>query len=229
MIAWLRRRIAPDTGPEVPLKRSGADRFVPWLIAPMAYLATLSLATVLAAATGIVPITVAALVGALATIVTGCLNLRQAVRAMDRTILVLVGSTLALGHALQVTGGAEYIAMNVLGAVAGPEPMTNMAVLFLVVALATNVLSNNACAILFTPIAVSLAASLGVAPTVMAITVLLAANCSFASPIGYQTNLLVMGPGHYRFADFLKAGLPLMLLMWLTFCLIAPGYFDVPL
>ena len=186
-------------------------------------------ATVLAAASGLVPITVAALVGALATIVTGCLNLRQAVRAMDRTILVLVGSTLALGHALQATGGAEYIAMNVLGAIAGPEPMINMAVLFLVVALATNVLSNNACAILFTPIAVSLAASLGLPPTVMAITVLLAANCSFASPIGYQTNLLVMGPGHYRFADFLKAGLPLILLMWLTFCLIAPGYFGVPL
>ncbi len=186
-------------------------------------------ATVLVAATGLVPIAVAALVGALATIVTGCLNLRQAFRALDRTILVLVGSTLALGHALQATGGAEFIAMNVLEAIAGPEPMINMAVLFLVVAAATNVLSNNACAILFTPIAVSLAASLGVSPMVMAITVLLAANCSFASPIGYQTNLLVMGPGHYRFADFLKAGVPLTLLMWLTFCLIAPGYFGVSL
>ena len=186
-------------------------------------------ATVLAAATGLLPIAVAALVGALATIVTGCLNLRQAFRALDRTILVLVGSTLALGHALQATGGAEFIAMNVLEAIAGPEPMINMAVLFLVVAAATNVLSNNACAILFTPIAVSLADSLGVSPMVMAITVLLAANCSFASPIGYQTNLLVMGPGHYRFADFLKAGVPLTLLMWLTFCLIAPGYFGVSL
>ena len=186
-------------------------------------------ATVLAAATGLVPIAVAALVGALATIVAGCLNLRQAFRALDRTILVLVGSTLALGHALQATGGAEFIAMNVLEAIAGPEPMINMAVLFLVVAAATNVLSNNACAILFTPIAVSLAGSLGVSPAVMAITVLLAANCSFASPIGYQTNLLVMGPGHYRFADFLKAGVPLTLLMWLTFCLIAPGYFGISL
>ncbi len=185
--------------------------------------------TVLAAATGLVPIAVAALVGALATIVTGCLNLRQAARALDRTILVLVGSTLALGHALQATGGAEYIAMNVLEAIAGPHPMANMAVLFLVVAAATNVLSNNACAVLFTPIAISLAGNLGVAPSVMAITVLLAANCSFASPIGYQTNLLVMGPGHYRFADFLKAGVPLTLLMWLTFCLIAPGYFGIEL
>lgn len=184
-------------------------------------------ATVLVAATGLVPIAVAALVGALATIVAGCLNLRQAFRALDRTILVLVGSTLALGHALQATGGAEFIAMNVLEAIAGPEPMINMAVLFLVVAAATNVLSNNACAILFTPIAVSLAGSLGVPPTVMAITVLLAANCSFASPIGYQTNLLVMGPGHYRFADFLKAGVPLTLLMWLTFCLIAPSFFGI--
>src|SRR3546814_5906442 len=79
-----------------------------------------------------------------------------------------------------------------------------MAGLFLVVAVATNVLSNNACAVLFTPIAVNLAGAVGVAPSVMAITVLLAANCSFATPIGYQTNLLVMGPGRYRFADFLR-------------------------
>ena len=90
-----------------------------------------------------------------------------------------------------------------------------------------SVLSNNACAILFTPIAVSLADNLGLPASVMAITVLLAANCSFASPIGYQTNLLVMGPGHYRFADFLKAGLPLMVLMWLTFLIVAPGFFGL--
>ena len=171
------------------------------------------------------PISVAALVGAVTMVATGCLNLRQAVRALDRTILLLVGSTLALGAALQATGGAEFIAVRALAALGGSHPMVNMAILFVVVAAATNVLSNNACAILFTPVAVNLAFTLGVEPSVMAITVLLAANCSFASPIGYQTNLLVMGPGHYRFADFLKAGLPLMLLMWLTFCVVAPGLF----
>ncbi len=181
--------------------------------------------TVAVAATGLVPISVAALVGAVTMVATGCLNLRQAVRALDRTILLLVGSTLALGAALQATGGAEFIAVRALAALGGSHPMVNMAILFFVVAAATNVLSNNACAILFTPVAVNLAFTLGVEPSVMAITVLLAANCSFASPIGYQTNLLVMGPGHYRFADFLKAGLPLMLLMWLTFCVVAPGLF----
>ena len=183
--------------------------------------------TVLLAATGLVPISVAALVGAVATVLAGCLNLRQAVRAIDRTILVLVGSTLALGHALAATGGAEFIAVRALAVLAGTDPVVNIAVLFAVVAAATNVLSNNACAILFTPIAVSLADNLGLSASVMAITVLLAANCSFASPIGYQTNLLVMGPGHYRFADFLKAGLPLMVLMWVTFLIVAPGFFGL--
>ena len=98
---------------------------------------------------------------------------------------------------------------------------------FLLVAGFTNLLSNNACAVLFTPIGVGLAQQLGVSPAVFAITVLLAANCSFASPVGYQTNLLVMGPGHYRFVDFLKAGVPLIVLLWLVFTAVAPWWFGL--
>lgn len=184
-------------------------------------------ATLLAASTGLVSITVAAFVGATAMVMTGCLNIRQAVRAVDRSILLIVGATLALGAAMEATGGATFIANIVLGGIAGDHPALNMTLLFLVVALITNVLSNNACAILFTPIAISVAATTGVDPMVMAITVLLGANCSFATPIGYQTNLLVMGPGHYRFGDFIRGGLPLTLLMWVVFTIAAPWYFGI--
>ena len=183
--------------------------------------------TVLLAGTGALPISVAAITGALAMLVFGCLNIRQASRALDRTIYVLVGAALAMGTALQVTGGAETLAMFLVESIAGRDPLTNMAVLFAVVAIATNILSNNACAVLFTPIAVSMAIDVGISPTAMAVTVILAANCAFATPIGYQTNLLVMGPGHYRFRDFLKGGAPLILVMWATFSLTAPLFFDL--
>jgi di/tricarboxylate transporter len=178
------------------------------------------------AATGVLPISVAAFGGAVAMIGLGCLNLRQAVRAIDRTILLVVGATLALGLALERTGGAAFLATSLIDLVVG-DPVLTMAALFLIVAIATNLLSNNACAVLFTPIAISLARDLDLSPSIMAITVLLAANCSFATPIGYQTNLLVMGPGHYRFLDFLKGGLPLVILVWLAFCVLAPGYFGL--
>ena len=102
-----------------------------------------------------------------------------------------------------------------------------LSVLFLIVALMTNILTNNATAVIFTPIAVSVAHSLGQSPAVFALTVLFAANCSFATPIGYQTNLLIMGPGHYRFVDFVRLGFPLVILMWVTFSLFAPWYYGL--
>ncbi len=97
-----------------------------------------------------------------------------------------------------------------------------LSLLFALVAVATNLISNNATAVLFTPVALAIARELQVSEIAFVHAVIFAANCSFATPIGYQTNLLVMGPGHYRFADFLKAGVPLALLIWLTFSLLAP-------
>lgn len=185
------------------------------------------LGTVTLAATGVLPITVAAFAGAALMIAVDCINIRQAVRAIDRKIVLLVGSTLALGAALEATGGAAFLAQSLIDALTVPHPTLVLGVLFALIATATNILSNNACAILFTPMAINLGTSLGLPPDVMAITVVLAANCSFATPIGYQTNLLVMGPGHYRFRDFLRGGLPLAILMWLTFCLFVPWYFGL--
>jgi len=185
------------------------------------------LGTVVLASTGILSIAVAALCGAVLLVATGCLNIRQATRAIDRKILLLVGSMLALGVALQATGGAQFIANMMLKAPFADQPLYMAAMLFLIVAICTNILSNNACAILFTPIAMSMALNIGSDPIIFAITVIFAANCSFASPIGYKTNLLVMGPGNYRFADFLKAGVPLLFIIWGVYILVAKYYYGL--
>jgi di/tricarboxylate transporter len=95
------------------------------------------------------------------------------------------------------------------------------------VAIFTNILSNNATAVLFTPIGISIGRELGVDPLIFAYAVIFAANCSFATPMGYQTNLLVMGPGHYKFFDFFRAGAPLVLILWIIFSIFAPIYYGL--
>jgi di/tricarboxylate transporter len=182
-------------------------------------------AVVVAAATGLVPIVVAALAGALGMITLGCLNINQAARAVDRQVALLVAAALAMGSALQGTGGAAYLAQHMIDAMAGYGPAVMLSALFALVAVMTNVLSNAATAVLFTPIAINTALALGVEPTAFIHAVIFAANCSFATPMGYQTNLLVMGPGHYRFSDYLRGGTPLILLIWLAFSLFAPWYY----
>ncbi len=183
--------------------------------------------TILLASSGVLSIAVAAISGAVLLIATGCLNIRQATRAIDRKILFLVGAMLALGTAMQATGGTQFIADMMLKAPFSDEPIYMLALLFIIVAFCTNILSNNACAILFTPIAMSMGINLGVDPVIFAIAVIFAANCSFASPIGYQTNLLVMGPGHYRFRDFMIAGIPLVLVIWIAYICLAKFYYGL--
>ena len=184
-------------------------------------------AVVAPAALDLVPIVVTALLGVLALVLTGCLNVRQAARAVDRQIVLIIASSLALGTALEATGAAAYLARMVLLAMAGAPPGWILSVLFLLIAMLTNVLTNNAAAVLFTPVAVNLAHQLGAEVFPFALAVVFGASCSFATPIGYQTNLLVMGPGHYRFRDFVVAGLPLVLLLWLAFSLFVPWYYGV--
>ena len=98
---------------------------------------------------------------------------------------------------------------------------------FLLVAVLSNAISTKTCAVLFTPIAVDIGRGLGVDPTAFAVAVVFASNCSFASPIGYQTNLLVMTPGNYRFVDFVRAGSPLIVFLWVVFSLFAPWYYGL--
>mgnify|MGYP005704082421 FL=1 len=179
------------------------------------------------AASGLLPIAVAALGGAVLMLLMGCINIRQASRAIDRRVVLMVATALAMGTALEGTGGAHYLANSILGLVHDASPTVVLSVFFLLVAALTNVLSNNATAVLFTPIAVSVAENLGVNPTAFVIAVLFAANCSFATPMGYQTNLLVMAPGHYKFSDYLKAGLPLIFIIWIVFTFVVPWYYGL--
>jgi di/tricarboxylate transporter len=184
-------------------------------------------AIVVPAALDLVPIVVTAFLGVLALILTGCLNLRQAARAVDRQIVLIIASSLALGSALEATGGAAYLAGVVLEAMDGASSAMILSALFFLIAMLTNVLTNNAAAVLFTPVAVNLAHQIGADVFPFALAVVFGASCSFATPIGYQTNLLVMGPGHYRFVDFVVAGLPLVLLLWLAFSMFVPWYYGV--
>jgi di/tricarboxylate transporter len=193
--------------------------------APLA--AAILAAIVVPAALGLVPIVVTALLGVIALIATGCLNIRQAARAVDRQIVLIIAAALGLGTALEATGGAAWLAGIVLDAMADAPPAAVLSALFLLVALLTNVLTNNAAAVLFTPVAINIANKMGLDPFPFALAVAFAASCAFATPIGYQTNLLVMGPGHYRFKDFILAGTPLVLIVWLAFSLFAPWYYGL--
>ncbi len=193
-----------------------------------ARIAALIFAAVVAfTATGIVPIAVSAICGATAMVASGCLNVRQAARAIDRRIYLLIGASLAMGAALERTGGAAFIGEG-LAALAGPfGPIIVVSAFFILCAALTNVLSNNATAVLFTPIAVSAARQLGIDEHILVLTVIFGSNCSFATPVAYQTNLLVMTPGHYKFRDFMTVGGPLILVLWIAFTLAAPFYFDL--
>lgn len=184
-------------------------------------------AVVAASATGLLPISIAALSGAVAMVATGVMGVRDAMRALDRQLVFLIAAALALGAALQETGGADFLADTMLAAVGNASHPVVLSVFFTLVALLSNVLSTKATAVLFTPIAVGVAHSIGAPVEPFAVAVVFAANCSFASPVGYQTNLLVMGPGGYRFFDFVRVGMPLIVLLWITFSLFAPWYYGL--
>lgn len=183
--------------------------------------------TIAVIATGVVPTVFAALAGAFGMLATGCLNIRQAARAIDRKIILLVGSSIAMAAAMAATGGADFIARAAIMTLGEVSPAVFMGGMFIIVAILTNFLSNNATAVLFTPIAIAAAARMGVDPLPFIVAVILGANASFATPIGYQTNLLVMGAGHYRFRDFVLVGAPLVVIVWIVFCLFAPWYYGV--
>lgn len=180
-----------------------------------------------AASTGLVPIVAASLIGAYAVIASGCLSIRQAAKSFDKQIFMMVGASLAAATAMERTGGAAFVADGVVGMLDGQSAAFVLSALFLVTALLTNVLSNNATAVLFTPIAIGIAQNLNAPVEPFIVCIIFAANCSFATPVGYQTNLLVLGPGRYSFIDYVKTGLPLLFLLWIIFTLFAPSWYGL--
>ncbi len=182
---------------------------------------------VVASASGLAPIAVAAMTGVVAMLATGCLNIRQAARAFDRRIYLLIGASLAMGLALEETGGAQLLGSGLASLAGHLGPAALLSLVFILSALLTNILSNNATAVLFIPVAVSAAQQVGMDPLPLALTVIYGANCPFATPIGYQTNLLVMTPGHYKFRDYMIVGGPLIIVLWIVYSFTAPIYFGL--
>ncbi|HBF63738.1 MAG TPA: SLC13 family permease [Gammaproteobacteria bacterium] len=173
-------------------------------------------ATILLAATGVLPIAIAAIAGTGLMLLTQCLTLGAAVRAISPAIYFVVAASLALGMALQATGATAYLTDLFLYATQGASPAIILSALMLLLAVLTNVVSNNAAAVIGTPIAVGIAQQLQLPAEAFILAVLFGANMSYATPMAYKTNLLVMNAGNYRFIDFVKVGVPLTIIMWLT-------------
>ena len=182
---------------------------------------------VAAAATGFLPISVAAIAGLGLMLVTRCLTWRDAATSLSVPVVMIIVTSLALGKALMGTGMADFIATTfVSGASALPTPMILSAFLLLMT-LMTNIVSNNAAAAIGTPIAISIAQQLGVSPEPFILAVLFGANMSFATPYGYQTNLLILSAGGYKFTDFLRVGIPLTVVMWIGFSVVLPLLYEL--
>ena len=179
-------------------------------------------AMVAAAGTGLADILVCALAAAFLMVLTGCLQLRDAYRAMEGRVLLIIIAMIAMSAALEKTGTAQFYARAFLALFSGLSPVYVLSGVLLLTSVSTHVLSNNATAILLLPIAISAAQGLGVDPKPFIVAVCFGASACFATPIGYQTNLLVYGPGGYRFSDFFKLGIPLNLLVLMMGSLFIP-------
>ncbi len=179
------------------------------------------------AALGILPIVISSFIGVSLILLFGCISLPAAARAIDLKILLMIAASIALGTSLQVTGGAAFVAHMMIEALEGASNLVILSLFFLTMAVLTNVLSNNAAAVIFTPIALNLASELGVNPFAFIFAVVFACNCSFITPIGYQTNLMVMGPGHHKFKDFIWAGIPLAIIIWIGYTIFAHYYYNL--
>lgn len=168
------------------------------------------------AAAGVLPIAVSATAGAVLLVLTRCITIGSAIRAISPSVFFVVAASLALGRSLIATDATEYITEVFLQATADAGPTVILSGLMLLLAVLTNVVSNNAAAVIGTPIAINIAQHLGVPAEPFVLAVLFGANMSYATPMAYKTNLLVMSAGGYAFSDFLKVGVPLTLLMWAT-------------
>jgi di/tricarboxylate transporter len=179
---------------------------------------------VLLAALNFVPVMVAAIVGCIALVACRCLTLDEAYAAIDWRVIMLLAGTWPLGLALEKSGAAAGMAQAALWLGAESHPWLALAILYGVTALLTEFLSNNATAVLLTPIAISTAVSLGVDPKPFVMAVCFAASTSFTTPLGYQTNTMVYHAGGYRYSDFVRVGLPLNLVFWAVSVVLIPRF-----
>jgi di/tricarboxylate transporter len=179
---------------------------------------------VVAAATGLIPIVAGAIVGCILMVMSRCLTLDEAYASINWQVIFLLAGVLTLGTALEKTGAARLLGGYMVESVGALGPMALVSALYLATSLLTEMMSNNATAALLAPIAIATAESMNIdsRPLLMAIT--FAASASFMTPVGYQTNTLIYGPGQFRYADFLKVGTPLNALFWILATIFIPRF-----
>lgn len=186
--------------------------------APLALVIMVAVVTI--AAAGIMPISISAVAGVMLLIATRCIQWRDIQRALSTQVILIIVASLALGSAMMRTGAADFVAQVFVGSTFGLPAGFVIAALILMIGLLTNVVSNNAAAVIGTPIAISIAQRLGLPLEPFVLAVLFGANMSFATPMAYQTNLLVMNAGGYKFGDFVRVGVPLALIMWIVYSIL---------
>ena len=182
-------------------------------------------AVVLLAAFDVTSIFMAALLGALVMTLTGCIRPDEAYRDVDWMVIVLLGGVIPLGLAMQNTGAAAFLAAALMGVVEPLGPYGALAAFYIMTSLLTEIISNNAAAVVLTPIAIAVGIALGVSPMPFVIATMLAASNSFMTPIGYQTNAFIFGPGGYAFTDYVRVGGPLNVLLAIAATFIIPLVF----
>ena len=188
--------------------------------APIAIAALVGI--VVLAALNVAPILLLAVLAVALVLVTGCIDAEEAFSFVDGRLLALIFSMLAVGAGLQNSGAISLIVDNIAPFLGTLSPFYVIFAVFLLTTILTEIVSNNAVAVIMTPIAISLGSALGMDPRPLEVAVMIAASCAFATPIGYQTNTLVYGPGGYRFTDFMRIGIPLNLSMSLLVSLMIP-------
>lgn len=181
-------------------------------------------AVVVSSALGLLPISTASIIGAVLAIFTRCLDMRDTYRSVEWNILFLIYGMLGLGLAMEKTGGGALIANGVVGLMHGFGPVVILAAIYMLASILTEIVTNNAVAILLTPIVISIAGSLHVDARPFIVAVMFGASASFITPIGYQTNTYVYGAGGYKFGDFLKVGIPLNLILWMVATWLIPVF-----
>jgi di/tricarboxylate transporter len=180
------------------------------------------LCVVLSVMAGYAPIAVAAVVGCTIMVLTGCLNMEQAYHAIDWRAIFLIAGMLPLGTAMQDTGAASFLADQVMDLLGDAGPWPVIMGLYVLTAVATMIIPTAALVVLMSPIVLSAMADLGLQPETAMMAIAMAASASFTSPISHPANILVMGPGGYRFVDYLKVGVPLTIIVFITVMILLP-------
>jgi di/tricarboxylate transporter len=172
----------------------------------------------------LIPIAIAAVAGVVLMVLTSCLTMEEAYQAIEWKAVFLIAGMLSLGIAMEQTGAARFLAEGMVSLVGGFGPVAVTAGLFLLAALASQVMPNPAVAVLLAPIALNTASDLGISPYPLMMTVAVSASAAFLSPVGHSANILVMGPGGYRFIDYIKVGVPLTLVVLVVVLLVLPVF-----